>query len=87
MGQAPYSIITHQLGKLILVIVFWAIDTSTMDDNSFTGLAWDNDDVNMDTIDGKDTLHATVGNMQDTTNRNESDDVPTATGIQSGRKR
>ena len=26
-----------------------------------TGLAWDNYDVNMDTIDGKDTLHATVG--------------------------
>ena len=26
-----------------------------------TGLAWDNYDVNMDTLDGKDTLHATVG--------------------------
>jgi len=26
-----------------------------------TGLAWDNYDVNMETIDGKDTLHATVG--------------------------
>ena len=26
-----------------------------------TGLAWDNYDVNMDTIDGKNTLHATVG--------------------------
>ena len=25
-----------------------------------TGLAWDNYDVNIDTIDGKDTLHATV---------------------------
>lgn len=26
-----------------------------------TGLAWDNYDVNMETLDGKDTLHATVG--------------------------
>lgn len=29
--------------------------------NLGTGLAWDNYDVNMETIDGKDTLHATVG--------------------------
>ena len=32
-----------------------------MDDDSSTGLAWDNYDVNIDGIDGKDTLHATVG--------------------------
>ena len=28
--------------------------------NLMTGLAWDNYDVNIDTLDGKDTLHATV---------------------------
>ena len=32
-----------------------------MDDDSSTGFAWDNYDVYMDTIDGIDTLHATVG--------------------------
>ena len=31
------------------------------DPNLGTGLAWDNYDVNMETVDGKDTLHATVG--------------------------
>ena len=29
--------------------------------NLGTGLAWDNYDVNMETLDGKDTLHATFG--------------------------
>ena len=32
-----------------------------LDPNLGTGLAWDNYDVNMETLDGKDTLHATVG--------------------------
>ena len=68
-----------------------ALDGVDLNLNRGTGLAWDNYDVNMDTIDGKDTLHATVGNcyqnMQDATNTNEPDDVPTVTGIQSGRKR
>ena len=46
-----------------------------MNPNQDTELAWANYDVNMDTIDGKDTLHAIVGicyqNMPDATNKNE----------------
>ena len=68
-----------------------APDGIDLNPNRGTGLAWDNYDVNMDTIDGKDTLHATVGicyqNMQDATNKNERDGVPTVTCIRSGRKR
>lgn len=53
-----------------------------------TGLAWDNYDVSMDTMDGKDTLHATVGifyQNEDVTNTNKPDDV--STSVQIGRKR
>ena len=51
-----------------------------------TGLAWDNYDVNMETLDGKDTLHATVGICyQNMTNGNETNVQPVAT--RSGRNR
>ncbi|KAJ8031889.1 hypothetical protein HOLleu_25241 [Holothuria leucospilota] len=36
-------------------------DGVELNPNLGTGLAWDNYDVNMETMDGKDTLHATVG--------------------------
>jgi hypothetical protein len=66
-------------------------DGVDLDPNRGTALAWDNYDVNMDTIDGKDTLHATVGicyqNMQDATNPNQLDNVSAVTGIRSGRNR
>jgi hypothetical protein len=56
-----------------------------------TGLAWDNYDVNMDTIDGKDTLHATVGicykNMDDEASTTIRDDTSNVSGIRIGRKR
>ena len=56
-----------------------------------TGLAWDNYDVNMDTIDGKDTLHATVGicyqNIENEACTIIPDDTSTVSGIRIGRKR
>lgn len=60
--------------------------------NLGTGLTGDNYDVNMDTIDGKDTLQATVGicyqNMQDATSTNELvNDEPIVTNIRGGRNR
>ena len=54
-----------------------------------TGLAWDNYDVNMETIDGKDTFHATVGicyQNDDTTNNTGNVSQPVIDTIK-GRKR
>ena len=55
-------------------------------------MAWDNYDVNMETSDGKDTVHATVGicyqNVQDVPFTNEFGNVePIATGSRQGRNR
>ncbi|XP_003725007.2 uncharacterized protein LOC100893398 [Strongylocentrotus purpuratus] len=55
-----------------------------------TGLAWDNYDVNTETLDGKDTLHATVGICYQ--NELPSEPVPEPSdskspGTLSGRKR
>ena len=56
--------------------------------NLGTGLAWDNYDVNMETLDGKDTLHATVRicyRNQNSTDENEP--VGENTGTRVGRNR
>lgn len=59
--------------------------------NRGTGLAWDNYDVYMDTIDGKDTLHATVGicyqNRQQQDAPNEVQTRDCSSTSRSGRKR
>ena len=66
-------------------------DGVDLDPKRGTGLAWDNYDVNMDTIDGKDTLHATVGicyqNIKEFGTTNEANLVNAISGIISGRKR
>lgn len=53
--------------------------------NLGTGLAWDNYDVNMDTTDGKNTLHATVGICYQNVNALPPDQPVTTT--HSGRSR
>ena len=49
-------------------------DNMQLDPNLATALAWDNYDVNMETTNGKDTLHATVGicyqNIKDIVSKN-----------------
>ena len=50
-----------------------------------TGLAWDNYDVNMETLDGKDTLHATVGICYQSVTTEANDTVQLAT--RSGKSR
>ena len=53
----------------------------------FPGLAWDNYDVNVETLDGKNTLHSTVGicYQSSTTNSKRSENVPV--DVLQGRKR
>ena len=66
-------------------------DGMEMSPNLGTGIAWDNYDVNMETLDGKDTLHATVGicyqNMSHSTSTAELANSEPITGICSGRSR
>lgn len=56
-----------------------------------TGLAWDNCDVDMENLDGKDTLHATVEvcyqNISPMKSTRADNDGPTITGTHRGRKR
>jgi len=53
-----------------------APDGVEMNPNLGTGLAWDNYDVNMETLDGKDTLHATVGICYQNMTRSAKDGPP-----------
>lgn len=56
-----------------------------------TGLAWDNYNVNMENLDGKDTLHAPVGicyqNISPMNSTRADNDGPTITGTRRSRKR
>lgn len=69
-----------------------APDGVSLEPNRGTGLACDNYDVNMDTIDGKDTLHTTVGicyqSIQDYDSMKKNDVSPVnVPATSSGRKR
>ena len=54
-------------------------------DTRGTGIAWDNYDVNIETLDGKDTLHATIGICHQ--NKAPDDNVSTDIELHDKRKR
>ena len=65
-----------------------APDGIVLKPNLGTGLAWDNFDVNMETLDGKDTLHATVGICyQNVASENENENNIRPVATHSGRNR
>ena len=60
-------------------------DGMLLTDTRGTGIAWDNYNVNIETLDGKDTLHATIGICHQ--NKAPDDNVSTDIELHDKRKR